>query len=161
MKKGSKPKVGSPPGKKSVSCSGYAVPATGVLHIDKSLRYNYSSVIESFRSFCSSGAVEEGKKIVLVLDNASWHKKAVRLVFEEMLPEYADIREHMEVIFLPPYSPDLNPIEQVWRKTRREVTHNRYFKNLDELEQKLDAYFEDFKKPNDELRSLCSFKHRN
>jgi len=117
VKKGSKPRVGSPPGRKSVSCSGYIEPSTGKLHIVKSSWYNYSSVIESLRAFASSGVIEEGKKIVLVLDNAPWHKKAVRLVFDEKLPEYADIRECMDVIFLPPYSPDLNPIEQVWRKT--------------------------------------------
>lgn len=109
----------------------------------------------------ASGIVEEGKKIVLVLDNAPWHKKAMRLIYDENLPEYADIRERMEVIPLPPYSPDLNPIEQVWRKTRREVTHNRYFKKVEELEEKLDRYYEGFKKPNEELRSLCSFKYRN
>ncbi|MBQ6121406.1 MAG: transposase, partial [Clostridia bacterium] len=40
---------------------------------------------------------------------------------------------------LPPYSPDLNPIEQVWRITRREKTHNRYWKNLDSLVATLDA----------------------
>ena len=97
----------------------------------------------------------------MVLDNAPWHKKAVRLVNDESLPEYADIRARMTIINLPPYSPDLNPIEQVWRKTRREVTHNRYFKNVTELKTKLDNYFDDFKEPNEELRSLCSFKYRN
>lgn len=131
------------------------------MHIVKSSWFNYASVIESFRAFYSSGIVKNEKKIVLVLDNAPWHKKAIRLVFDEMLPEYADIRDRMEVISLPPYSPDLNPIEQVWRKTRREVTHNRYFKTVNELEEKLDTYFENFKGPNEELKSLCSFKYRN
>ena len=56
-------------------------------------------------------------------------KKAVRLVQAEALPECRDIRDKMSFIFLPPYSPDLNPIEQVWGITRREVTHNTYFVN--------------------------------
>ncbi|HOB44150.1 MAG TPA: transposase, partial [Bacillota bacterium] len=34
---------------------------------------------------------------------------------------------------LPPYSPELNPIERVWRITRRQVTHNRYFASVVEL----------------------------
>ncbi len=70
MKKGSKPGVGSPPGKKSVSCSGYIEPSTRKLHIGRSSWYNYSRVIESLRAFASSGVIEEGKKIVLILDNA-------------------------------------------------------------------------------------------
>ena len=66
----------------------------------------------------------------------------------------------MDVLPLPPYSPDLNPIEQVWRKTRREVTHNRYFRNIGEIEIALDAYFKGYRMRNDELASLCSFKHK-
>ena len=70
----------------------------------------------------------------------------------------AGIREKMEYVSLPPYSPDLNPIEQVWRKTRREKTHNRYFNGILKLVETLDEYFADFSKPNESLRSLCSFK---
>jgi transposase len=57
------------------------------------------------------------------MDNAPWHKKTIRLVQEEAQPEYSDIRESVIFIKVPPYSPDLNPIEQVWRITRRENTH--------------------------------------
>lgn len=132
-----------------------------MLHVVESSWFTYETVIESLRDFIESGIVPDDKKIVMVLDNAPWHKKAVRLINDESLEEYADIRERMTLISLPPYSPDLNPIEQVWRKTRREVTHNRYFKNIGLLRAKLFAYFESFKEPNEELKSLCSFKHRN
>ena len=54
----------------------------------------------------------------------------------------------MTVIYLPPYSPDLNPIEQVWRITRREVTHNTYFANAQILEHILDAHFAIYCLPN-------------
>ena len=85
-------------------------------------------------------------------------KKAVRLVQAEALPEYKDIRDKMSFIFLPPYSPDLNPIEQVWRITRREITHNTYFANPQILEYTLDDYFAFYRQPNDKLASLCAFK---
>ena len=52
-------------------------------------------------------------------------------------------------------------IEQVWRKTRREATHNRYFKNKAELESKLDTYYGKFRAPNQELSSLCSFNYES
>src|SRR6266852_9282182 len=35
--------------------------------------------------------------------------------------------------FLPPYSPELNPIERVWKLTRRRCLHNRYFENLKDI----------------------------
>ena len=85
------------------------------------------NVIQSFREFIKQAPIEEGKKYCMVLDNAPWHKKAIRLIWTEERAEYQDIRDAMTYITLAPYSPDLNPIEQVWRITRREMTHNRYF----------------------------------
>src|SRR5690606_31899268 len=59
-----------------------------------------------FQAFLDTMAKEvpaNGKKIVLVLDNASWHKsKSLNW-------------HHIEVKFLPPYSPDFNPIERLWQ----------------------------------------------
>ena len=115
-------------------------------------------MIESFRHFLQTYPVVDGKRIYLILDNAPWHKKAVRLVQTEALPEYQDIRDKMTLIFLPPYSPDLNPTEQVWRITRREVTHNTYFANAQVLEDTLDPYFAIYRQPNKKLVSLCAFK---
>ena len=67
----------------------------------------------------------------------------------------------MTLIFLPPYSPDLNPIEQVWRITRREVTHNTYFAYAQILEDTLDTHFTAYREPNDKLAALCTFKCDN
>lgn len=161
VKKGSKPKVGSAPGKKSAPYSGYIIPDTGVLYVTRPTWFNYETVIESFRDFINSGIIGKDKNIVMVIDNAPWHKKAARLINDQTISEYADIRERMLIVPLPPYSPDLNPIEQVWRKTRRKITHNKYFKNIDVLKDKLDNYFKGFEEPNDQLKSLCGFKHRN
>jgi len=92
------------------------------------------------------------------MDNAPWHKKTIRLVETEKQAEYEDIRESVTFIKLPPYSPDLNPIEQVWRITRRENTHNVFFATISILEETVDSAFELWAKPNDQLRSLCFFK---
>ena len=92
------------------------------------------------------------------MDNAPWHKKTIRLVSEEALPEYADIREKVDFIRLPPYSPDLNPIEQVWRITRKENTHNVFFSALSKLKETVDNAFRAWFNPNKQLKALCSFK---
>ena len=158
--KGSEPKVKSAPGRKSVPYSGYVVPDTGELILSKPSWFTYETVIDSFRHLLKNYPVADNQRIYLILDNAPWHKKAVRLVQTEALPEYQDIRDKMSLIFLPPYSPDLNPIEQVWRITRREVTHNTYFANEMILEDTLDSYFAPLRVPNDKLSTLCSFKHK-
>ena len=92
------------------------------------------------------------------MDNASRHKKAARLVSEDPQGEYRDISSAITFLALPPYSPDLNPIEQVWRITRRENTHNVFFPSKNILEQTLDNAFLLWEKPNSQLKSLCDFK---
>ena len=155
--KGSEPKVMSKPGKDNMAYSGFVIPETGELTMTKPGWFNYESVIQSLREFIKTRPCPDGKKYCIILDNAPWHKKAIRLIWTEALDEYSDIRENMEYISLPPYSPDLNPIEQVWRMTRREKTHNHYFSSLEKLTGVLDEYFAGFFKPNEQLRTLCSF----
>ena len=111
--------------------------------------FNYETTIASIREFIAMANLKRGEKIILVMDNAPWHKKAKRLIENER--EYADIRKKITIVSLPPYSPDLNPIEQVWRVTRREKTHNRYWKNLDVLTTTLDDWFSSFTRPNEKL----------
>lgn len=69
-----------------------------------------SVLFEFWFQNCLLKAVRPGS--VIVLDNATFHKKSV-------LPDLAK-RYGCEVLFLPPYSPDLNPIEKkwAWLKTR-------------------------------------------
>lgn len=90
------------------------------------------------------------------MDNAPWHKKMYRLIVTENRDEYSDIRDKVTFILLPPYSPDLNPIEQVWRITRRENTHNVFFDSIDSLKSTLDNVFAQWHTPNDQLHTLCS-----
>ena len=120
--------------------------------------FNYETTIISIRAFLEAHPAPVGKKYALVMDNAPWHKKTIRLVETEKQPEYADIRESVTFIKLPPYSPDLNPIEQVWRVTRRENARNVFFATLSMLEETVDSAFASWAQPNDQLRSLCSFK---
>ena len=153
--KGSCPKVKSYPGRKSVAYSGFVTYGSGELFVAKPAWFNYETTIASIREFMAATKLKRGEKLVLVMDNAPWHKKAKRLIEDDCA--YADIRKKLTIVSLPPYSPDLNPIEQVWRVTRREKTHNRYWKNLDVLSTTLDDWFSTFTQPNKKLASLCSF----
>lgn len=157
-KKGSKPKVKSFPGNGKVSYSGFVIPETGELFVSKPDVFNYATTIESIRAFLATHPAPAGKRYALVMDNAPWHKKTRRLIVDERYEEYSDILQSVEFIKLPPYSPDLNPIEQVWRITRKENTHNVFFSTVAELSETVDSAFEEWSKPNEQLRTLCSFK---
>jgi transposase len=58
-------------------------------------------------------ALKNPAKSVLIIDNASWHKK-------DAIYDIADVYG-FKVIFLPPYSPDLNPIEKFWANVKRRL----------------------------------------
>lgn len=120
--------------------------------------FNYETTICSIKSFLAAHPAPEGKKYALVMDNAPWHKKTKRLVADEHLSEYSDIAAKIDFIMLPPYSPDFNPIEQVWRIARKENTHNVFFSSSRILEQTVDNAFHEWECPNDQLKLLCSFK---
>ena len=94
-KKGSAPTVKSFPGRFKTSYSGFVIPESGILFTAKPEKFNYETTIDSVRSFLTAHPVPEGKKYALVMDNAPWHKKTMRLIEQEMLPEYEDIRKEL------------------------------------------------------------------
>ena len=89
------------------------------------------------------------KKMLVITDNASYHHAAG---LQGWLKDHHDT---LELLFLPPYSPDLNPIERVWKLLRRLCTHNEYFPELELLENALTQQLRQWWKPNAILRRLC------
>jgi transposase len=154
---GSIPIVGSAPCKAGIPLSGFVSIKTGVTFVTSHERFTWESTIAAIRSFLKNYICKRGHKIYMILDNASWHKKAKRLIRDENNTEYADIREKVTFLDIPPYSPDLNPIEQLWRKARHEITHNRFFRSLPDLRAALANFFGKFVEPNEEIASLCRF----
>jgi len=98
------------------------------LFVAKPAIFNYLTTIDAIRAFLKVHRPPRGKKYVIIMDNAPWHKKVYRLIMAENNEGYADIQKYASILLLPPYSPDLNPIERVWRITRRENIHNRFFR---------------------------------
>src|SRR3954447_19507359 len=74
----------------------------------------------------------EHKRVVLIIDNAPWHRGGP---IDEALAE----QSHLEFYRLPSYSPQLNVIERFWRALRRRATHNRLFDTLADLKRSLRA----------------------
>lgn len=79
------------------------------------------------------------RKIFLVIDNGPCHN--LDAVGKEWL---AANRHRIELFRLPPYSPELNPIEGVWKTTKRTTTHNRFFRTTTDRDTALTATFERF-----------------
>jgi transposase len=86
---------------------------------------------------------------VLVLDNARYHHA---VLLKPLLRKY---RAVLTLLFLPPYSPQLAPIERVWKLTRRMATHNQFFATLDAVVTAVSTCFDRWRTPNAVLRILC------
>ena len=89
------------------------------------------------------------KKIVVLLDNAKYHHAEV------LRPLLKRHRHKLVLEFLPAYSPELNPIERVWKLTRRLCTHDTYFEKLEALVDAVSRQHTVWNVPNDTLRKLC------
>ncbi len=74
-------------------------------------------------------------KIFLILDNARFHKAKC------LAPFFETHAGRLTIFHLPPYSPELNAVEMVWRETRKDATHNRYFATLRGLRRAVQTQF--------------------
>jgi len=92
------------------------------------------------------------RKIILIQDNASYHKDS------EVWAWFKSNRKWLEVHQLPPYSPDFNAAEPLWRYTRLNGTHNRYFITVDELIGTLNNVFRSIQKNPEQIKGyIASF----
>ena len=80
--------------------------------------------------------LDPNKKYVLIMDNASWHKTQC---VKNLIKEYENriIVEH-----IPPYSPELNPIETCWKVTKNAVTKSQHFKTIEAMQEVLETFWE-------------------
>ena len=84
-------------------------------------------------------------KIVLIMDNASFHKS-----------KQLKIPKNIKIEYLPPYSPELNPQERRFEDIKK-FLKNKIFKTIEELEKKVDEIL--FSYTNEKIKSLVSYNY--
>ena len=95
-------------------------------------------------------AGRSGRRVVVIIDNAKYHHALLHREWRERYePEF-------RLEFLPPYSPDLNPVERVWKLLRRLRLHNQYFPTLGAVLSSVEEQFAAWSQPNETLRKLCA-----
>ena len=88
------------------------------------------------------------KNYLLLLDNVGYHKTSC---IKNFIQEYSNI----SVEYIPPYSPELNPIETCWKVTKNNVTKSQYFENIDSMQEALEKFWTEHKFMQDFMRYLC------
>ena len=103
-----------------------------------------------FLQYLKAASTRSGRRGVVITDNAQYHHA---LLHREWREKQAD---RFALDYLPAYSPELNPIERLWKLTRRRCLHNQYFAHLDDVMRAVENEFSAWTKPNNTLRRLCA-----
>lgn len=123
--RGQRPVVPVQPRAKSLYVYAFVHPASGRTHWLLLPTVNAESVSAALASFAETIGVTGTRRVLLVLDGAGFHRAK-----DVIVPEGIDLH------FLPPYSPELQPAERLWALTDT-VLVNRHFTDLDALEDVL------------------------
>ena len=91
---------------------------------------------ESIIDFMTKLRGQYGSKTVhLILDRSGYHRS--------MLVAEKAIELNIKLHFLPPYSPNLNPIERLWKVMNEKVRNNRFFKSSKDFKEAINRFFDD------------------
>jgi len=90
------------------------------------------------------------QKIVMVLDNASYnHAKIVKKFAEE---------NNIILLYLPPYSPNLNIIERLWKFSKKHLVHNKYYEVFNLFKKEVKMFYENIYQFYGELKNILNMK---
>lgn len=92
-----------------------------------------------------SKTIPAGKHVVLIIDRAGWH-----------ITQNLKVPKYISFVFLPPYSPELNPIEQLWQQLKQKHLSNRCFKNYKDIVMAAASAWKAFTSVSGSIKSLCS-----
>jgi transposase len=128
MKRGHQQRLPAPTAhRQSQALAGSLNWRTGQVHCQALEQLNGEVLIGYFEWLLTT--VYPTQTVVLVMDNASWHHstavQAALSVFEQ----------RVMVLWLPPYSPDLNPIERFWKHLKATACANYLYRSLPDLVQ--------------------------
>ena len=122
------PTYGKHEGVKLVGCLDYE---SGHVYVEEHKRYDAQVFLRFLKHVL---ALYPGKRIVMILDNAKIHH--ARLL-NDFLTENKD---KLSLIFLPPYSPNLNLIEELWRWLKDSVINNVFFHSRTDIQAAVNKF---------------------
>ena len=104
---------------------------------------NTDGMIEHLRLI--SKATEKDRYAVVIMDRAAWHTTGKIKCFDNIIP-----------MPLPPYAPELNPVEQLWLNIKQRYLSNMAFKDYEEIVDKCCDAWNDILKKDNFVKKLCS-----
>jgi transposase len=130
LPQGEYPKIEVSNSKVNRSLYGFLNIKTGKTHTYKKERQNMFITVECLKSLRKS---YPKKKLLIFWDGAGWHRGSE-------VQKFIESDKNIEATYFPPYSPEENPQEHVWKAGRAHVTHNRFIKNIDTVTNEFVKY---------------------
>ena len=103
-----------------------------------------TEVMEIFLRQVSNRFPDEN--VIMIMDKAAWHTTG-------KLP----LPKNITLCFLPPYSPQLNPVEHLWKEVRQNYFSNRVFRDMNAVEDLLFEALSYMNEHSDSVRSFSAF----
>ena len=107
---------------------------------------NADSICELLRAIKAKNPLD--KRIILIMDNAAYNRSGKVKILAKKLG--------ISLFYLPPYSPNLNPIERLWKFMKKKVLYNRYYEQLSDFETACMKFFRGIRKYRNELETLLT-----
>ena len=147
--KGQQPEIYTYGGRKRQDLVGAVDPDKGELH----LAFSDTLKAPQFQYYLEGllARYPAAKKLIIVLDNARAHHS------KDLEPFLELNKDRLELVFIPPYSPNLNPMEWFWKFLRKMVTHNTFFGTFKEFQRALIKFIVKHKTSSPEIQSRCSY----
>ena len=144
IKKGTEKAVKSNTGRDRININGACnvEDATVIIHQDESV--NAQSTIELFDKM----QLHQPKgKLFVIADNAKYYRS-------KLVTAYLQKNNRIQLLFLPPYSPNLNLIERLWKFYKKKILYDKYYETFKEFNQKTKMFFENIEIYKKELINL-------
>lgn len=145
--KGQRPKVLTNSGRKRVNILGaYNAQNHAYVGLETPDNINAQSMIDLVKRL---EAHQPNGRIILICDNARYNHA-------RLLKAYLQVtHSRVELLFLPPYSPNFNLIERLWGFMKKRVLQT-YYETFDQFQQAIQTFFKELDQYADELRSLMT-----
>jgi transposase len=86
---------------------------------------------------------KHNKEAVVIMDGAGWHKS-----------KDLKIPDNITIELLPPYCPELNPVERLWQYIKGKIIKNKVFNSLTELENAVCVFVKELSR--EKVISICN-----
>lgn len=113
---------------------------------------SFTLKLPNVNTICMNVFLEEMSKeigeseAIVVMDGAGWHKSKDLIV-----------PKNITIKLLPPYCPELNPVERLWLYIKQNTIRNKIYESIASLENVICDFIKNLK--TEEIRQICSFRY--